>query len=86
MKKLMPDEATDTVNAILEGSEKPAKRGKREPKVKPTKALVICGNLSDGYRHVGPFKSLDAAFGWADGMVDVWVVTLEDPATAKEHF
>jgi hypothetical protein len=40
------------------------------------KAIVLCGNLSDGFVAVGPFDSLDVAARWAmTSGIEVWTMT-----------
>jgi len=44
--------------------------------------VVLIGNLSDGFRAVGPFVEFDEAADWASNwLTDSWVMTLE---AAKE--
>jgi len=49
--------------------------------------VVMVGNMSTGYRPVGPFGSFDIAQDWAEaniGLVDLtWVIPLCDPASPK---
>jgi len=42
-------------------------------------AIVVAGNLSDGFRFFGPFEDFDAAAEWCEGfdMTPTWVSTLE---------
>lgn len=40
--------------------------------------ILIIGNLSDGFRFVGPFQSFEEAAEFAEGVdADNWVATLE---------
>lgn len=49
---------------------------------KDAKVVVIIGNLSDGFRVVGPFEDLSQAADWATG-AESWVMSLEDPSEVK---
>jgi len=40
--------------------------------------VVLCGNLSDGYRAVGPFPTLDDALIWSEGH-ESWCFTMTHP-------
>lgn len=44
--------------------------------------VVMVGNLSEGFRVVGPFADFDSAADWCDGLSDgwgyTWVMTLEE--------
>lgn len=42
-------------------------------------AIVVSGNLSDGFTFTGPFKDFDEACEWADGEPETWVATLYPP-------
>lgn len=45
-------------------------------------AVVLIGNLSDGYGAVGPFIDFDEATRWADGpdgQEEAWLFTLQNP-------
>ena len=46
-------------------------------------AVCMIGNLSDGYRIVGPFRSMDAAAEWSDeqglSSLECWIASLEAP-------
>jgi hypothetical protein len=48
-------------------------------------SVVIVGNLSEGFRVAGPFKTRDEAGGWCNdknfGLNEAWVMELEDPKT-----
>lgn len=40
--------------------------------------VVVLGNLTDGFRFVGPFASFDEADEWANGVRETaWIATLE---------
>lgn len=43
------------------------------------KYVAVVGNLSDGFAAYGPFDTFDDAAGWADGMLDAWIMTVEPP-------
>jgi hypothetical protein len=44
--------------------------------------IIVAGNLSDGFRFVGPFPSFDEAAEYADQFIDdtTWIATIEGPA------
>lgn len=44
--------------------------------------IVVAGNLSDGFRFVGPFPSFDEAAEYAERWIDdtTWIATLDAPA------
>ena len=43
-------------------------------------AVVIAGNLSDGFSVIGPFASFDEAADWCERCDAItWIATLEDP-------
>lgn len=44
-------------------------------------AILVVGNLSDGFQFVGPFADLNSAASYSEhlGMPDSWVVTLKRP-------
>lgn len=46
-----------------------------------TPAVVLVGNIFDGYDVVGPFASFDEAAAWCDKNThrDTWVATLNSP-------
>lgn len=48
--------------------------------------IVIYGNPSDGFSHVGPFESRDDAsqYASADTAGDWWIVMLDAPAIATD--
>lgn len=42
------------------------------------KCILVIGNLSDGFRFVGPFDEFDEAVQFSEGVdTDNWVATLE---------
>lgn len=41
-------------------------------------AVVICGNLSEGFGAVGPFPTLEDALLWSEG-VESWCMTMQNP-------
>lgn len=45
--------------------------------------VVMVGDMSTGYRSVGPFGSFGAALAWADNLVGecAWVMPLRAPNT-----
>jgi hypothetical protein len=47
-----------------------------------TGAILVVGNLSAGFRFVGPFPSFDEAAEYADSFIDDtnWIATLDYPA------
>jgi len=45
---------------------------------RPEAAVVLLGNMSEGYRAVGPFLDRDLASAWSEGL-DSWVCALENP-------
>jgi hypothetical protein len=44
--------------------------------------IIVAGNLSDGFRFVGPFPSFDEAAEYAERWIDdaTWVASLDLPA------
>lgn len=46
--------------------------------------IVLVGNLSEGFKAVGPFPDHDAAAAWATG-AESWVMTLEAPEPKKKR-
>jgi len=43
-------------------------------------SVLVVGNLTEGYRFIGPFKDFDAAVQFSGGVdCDHWVATLEIP-------
>jgi hypothetical protein len=46
-----------------------------------TGAILVVGNLSDGFRFVGPFSSFDEAAEYADSFICgmSWVATMDRP-------
>jgi len=58
---------------------------KPEPKVASKPCIVVIGNLSEGYRFVGPFDDFDSAAEYSDGMgADAWVARLEKPTKTRD--
>lgn len=54
------------------------------PKPEGRPGLVMLGNLSEGYKVVGPFKDWEAAAAWSEGREqDSWITHAEDPDDAK---
>lgn len=52
------------------------------------KCIVIVGNLSDGFKAVGPFESFDDGAEWADKLVltaQTWVMTVVSKEEADEN-
>ena len=52
------------------------------------KAIIMHGNLSEGYEAIGPFKDLDDAGEYADrngyNSCDSWIMTLIQPGKEEE--
>jgi hypothetical protein len=44
--------------------------------------IIVAGNLSDGFRFVGPFPSFDEAAEYAERWIDdtTWIASLDAPA------
>jgi hypothetical protein len=43
--------------------------------------VLVVGNLTEGYRFIGPFEDFDAAVQFSEGVdCDNWVATLEVPS------
>lgn len=44
--------------------------------------IIVAGNLSDGFRFVGPFQSFDEATEYAERWIDdtTWIASLDLPA------
>lgn len=53
----------------------------------PEQFIIIYGNPSDGFAHVGPFESRDEASNYAavDNAGDWWIVTLDAPDYATDE-
>jgi hypothetical protein len=46
----------------------------------PEPCILVVGNLSDGFRFIGPFSSFQEAVEYAERVdTDNWVATLEVP-------
>jgi|LakMenEpi03Aug12_release.lakeMendotaPanAssembly.Ray.scaffolds.fasta_scaffold3752880_1 hypothetical protein len=49
--------------------------------MKSEKCILVVGNLSEGFRFVGPFDDFDAAALYAEGVdAETWVASLEEPS------
>jgi hypothetical protein len=46
--------------------------------------VLVVGNLSEGFRFIGPFQGFDSAALYAEGVeLNSWVATLEAPAEGR---
>lgn len=47
-----------------------------------TQCVIVVGNLSEGFKFVGPFQSFDEAAEYAERFLDceTWIATLDYPA------
>ena len=50
-------------------------------------AIIVCGNLSDGFRFYGPFPSFDDAANVAQDMDEreTWIATLEQLESGEQR-
>ena len=57
--------------------------------VKPDSFIIVTGNPSDGFLHIGPFATMDAAHRYGMGVDEkspgpivedmYWIIPMEDP-------
>jgi len=49
--------------------------------MKSEKCVLVVGNLTEGYRFIGPFDDFDAAAQFSEGVdAETWVASLEEPS------
>tara|TARA_B100000953_G_C17777126_1_gene344297 strand:- start:354 stop:569 length:216 start_codon:yes stop_codon:yes gene_type:complete len=43
--------------------------------------IILQGNLSDGYKAIGPFNGFDSAADYAEALyASTWIMTIEEPS------